>query len=679
MLVHGGMAQDVGPILEMVTERYLLRSEAEWVARQQAIRILDEILAALRSGNIAQVGALTNGNFEGPIQTIIPWASNAYTERLVARVRDEFGADFLGFWMLGGMAGGGMGFLFAPAAKPRALARLPVILSETKRRMQGGVPFAMEPVVYDFAINEQGTRCELLVGDAAMLRASYYTLVAPALLRQEPRLLSPARRSELSRFAAACKTDPKLAGWVPGLFDRLMPQSAEAESTAALSLRTLLDENGFDREEHEQVRADLRSGRVGMAQNRLPVSSDISDVVPDELLDSESAALHHRDLGVEILASGGVAVVTLAGGAGTRWTHGAGVVKALHPFARLAGKHRTFLELHLAKSRRAGRAARCTVPHVITTSYLTHAPTAEHLEIEANYAYPGPVVLSPGRSVGLRMIPMTRDLHFAWEETAQQLLDRQAQKVRESLHSTLIEWARNAGEANDYTSNLPLQCLHPTGHWYEVPNMLRNGVLRGLLAKHPNLRYLMVHNMDTLGADLDPALLGRHARSGAALSFEVIARQIDDRGGGLARVDGHVRLVEGLALPSEEIESRLSYYNTGTCWIDIDRLLAAFDLARPDLEDDHKVARSVRALASRMPTYLTLKDVKKRWGKGQEDVFPVAQWEKLWGDMTALADLDCRFFLVPRLRGQQLKEVAQLDGWLRDGSAAHVESLCDWK
>ena len=41
-------------------------------------------------------------------------------------------------------------------------------------------------------------------------------------------------------------------------------------------------------------------------------------------------------------------------------------------------------------------------------------------------------------------------------------------------------------------------------------------------------------------------------------------------------------------------------------------------------------------MAARMPTYITLKDVKKRWGKGQEDIFPVAQFEKLWGDMTAL-------------------------------------------
>jgi hypothetical protein len=30
------------------------------------------------------------------------------------------------------------------------------------------------------------------------------------------------------------------------------------------------------------------------------------------------------------------------------------------------------------------------------------------------------------------------------------------------------------------------------------------------------------------------------------------------------------------------------------------------------------------------------------------------------------------------LRGQQLKDQAQLDGWLRDGSAKYVEGLCEW-
>src|SRR5437763_9954035 len=47
VLVHGGMAQNVGPILEMVTENYLLRSEAEWRARQGMLSILSHTLADL--------------------------------------------------------------------------------------------------------------------------------------------------------------------------------------------------------------------------------------------------------------------------------------------------------------------------------------------------------------------------------------------------------------------------------------------------------------------------------------------------------------------------------------------------------------------------------------------------------------------------------------------------------
>src|SRR5208337_2951198 len=118
--------------------------------------------------------------------------------------------------------------------------------------------------------------------------------------------------------------------------------------------------------------------------------------------------------------------------------------------------------------------------------------------------------------------------------------------------------------------------------------------------------------------------------------------------------------------------------NSATYWMDIDQLLAMFGLTREDLTHKEKVQNAVRTLAARMPTYITLKDVKKRWGKGQEDIFPVAQFEKLWGDMTSLADLACSYVVVPRVRGQQLKEPAQLDAWLRDGSAAEIERLCGW-
>jgi hypothetical protein len=445
-------------------------------------------------------------------------------------------------------------------------------------------------------------------------------------------------------------------------------------------LDSLLAQNGFDPIQHERIQTELRAGQIGLAQNRFPVSTQIEDVPIEKIFDArEEVDPQYRQMGEEALASGSVAVVTLAGGAGSRWTRGAGVVKALNPFCRFAGEHRTFLELHLAKSRHMSQLYGCAVPHVITTSYLTHEPTHQLLCREENYGYEGPLYLSPGRNVGLRLIPMVRDLRFAWEDTPQQMLDAQAQKVRDSSRAALIAWAQQAGEGSDYTDNLPLQCLHPVGHWYEVPNLFRNGVLETLFETRPNLRYLMVHNVDTVGVDLNPGILGLHIASKSTMTIEVISRRIDDRGGGLACVDGRVRLVEGMALPLEETEFKLSYYNSNTFWIDIQQLLQVFGLSRSDLPNQDKVAFAVRTVAARMPTYITLKDVKKRWGKGQEDIYPVVQFEKLWVDMTALPQVSCEYIVVPRMRGQQLKEPPQLDGWLRDGSAEYVTGLCAFK
>ncbi len=678
VLVHGGMAQNVGPILEMVTEKYLLRSPAEWAGRQQAIHLLDDIVAALSQGEVRRVGELTTRNFREPIQTIIPWASNAFTERLIQQMRGEFADDFWGFWMLGGMAGGGMGFIFEPSRKAEAQKRLQEIMSQSKRALQHALPFAMEPVVYDFAINERGTWAELLSGESALLPREYYTLHVPRWLRSDPQSLARDQRIDLDKFSVACRTRPEWSGVMPALFDRLLPR-LKADGGETQSLEELLEQNGFDRAQHEQIREDLKNGRIGMAQNRLSASADIKDVQDGDVL--EAGRLLNNDMraaGLAALERGELAIVTLAAGAGSRWTQGAGVVKALHPFCKFEGVHRTFIETHLAKSRRIGRLAHNPLPHIFTTSHLTHAATRQYLDALHNYHYPGPLRLSPGRSIGLRIVPMVRDLRFLWEEMPQQRLDEQQQKVRDSLRAALINWARATGEVSDYTDNLPGQCLHPVGHWFEVPNLLRNGVLAQLLQERPQLQHLMLHNIDTLGADADPAMLGLHLAQNACLTFEVIPRWLEDRGGGLARVNGQVRLVEGLAMPREEDEFQLRYYNSNTCWINIDKLLKVFGLTRADLADAEKVANAVRSVAARMPTYITIKDVKKRWGHGQEDVFPVSQFEKLWVDMTALPEVETRFVTVARQRGQQLKDQAQLDGWLRDGSAAHVARLCEW-
>ncbi|MGI9469208.1 MAG: UTP--glucose-1-phosphate uridylyltransferase [Rubripirellula sp.] len=677
VLVHGGMAQNVGPILEMVTEHYLLRSQKEWEGRFDAMSMLDEIVEALSDGDLQRIGDATTRNFEGPLQTIIPWATNRFTDSLITQCREQFGDQFWGFWMLGGMSGGGMGFIFDPEIKQSAQDWLGQTLIKTKQLLQTSLPFAMDPVVYDFKINDDGSKANFVDEPAAGMPGQYYSLVLPGLLRASMRELSPDQRLELEHLGQQYRASDNHQH--TKLLDSILPQ-ATTTATQAANLQQILSGCGFDQQQHEAIRSDLQSGRIGLAQNRLSNNLTLEDIKPGDFIETRSGVpAQFVELGQQAIQQGKVGVVTLAAGVGSRWTEGAGVCKALHPFNRFSGRHRSFIEVHLAKNRKTSNDCNGSIPHVFTTSYLTDDAIRTHLTTHQNHGLKNQVYVSTGRSIGMRMIPMIRDLRFLWEETAQQILDEQQQKMRESARAALMGWAKQMGEGTDYVDNLPHQCIHPVGHWYEVPNMLLNGVLNQMLSDQPELVYLMLHNIDTLGANVDPGLLGMHIKQQNTLSFEVIGRRIDDRGGGLASVNGRPRLVEGLAMPDDEAEFNLTFYNSMTTWISIDQLLASFGLERKDLANKTRVSAAVRQMASRLPTYITLKDVKKRWGHAQEDVFPVAQFEKLWGDMSALPEVACSFFATPLKRGQQLKTQAQLDPWKRDGSADYVDSLCQWK
>jgi len=682
VLIHGGMAQNVGPILEMVTEKYLLRAGPEWRARESMRDIFNGILDALQKGDVQQLGFFTTRNWNGPLKVIIPWVTNRFTERVIAEAMQAMGRDFWGFLMLGGMSGGGMAMFVAPDKQPVFREQILDTMTRIKREMEDALPFAMDPVVYDFGINWRGTHAQLLRGDAALMPARYYSLQVPELVRREPDKIPYLRRIELDRFTAqrtgAHECYAMLRTIVGNLF-RVSSGATEVERTAWNDeAERIKREYGFDPIQHEKTRADLRAGRIGLAHNRLPVDTEITDVEDGDVLPIEQAA-EHSSLGRDALAKGRVAVLSLAGGVGSRWTTGAGVIKAVNPFVEMAGTHRTFLEIHLAKTRRTARLHGAPLPHVVSTSMLTHAAVEKHLRLCNNYGYEGPVLVSPGRSISQRLIPMVRDLVFLWEEMPQEALDEQKQKVRDAVRRALMDWARSKGEGSDYVDNMAGQRFSPPGHWYEFPNMLRNGVLAKLLDQHPHLETIMLHNIDTVGADVDPGALGAHLSSRNTLTFEVVPRRVSDRGGGLARVHRRLRLLEGLAQPREEDELKLRYYSSLTTWIQIDPLLRSFGLERADLKGpEKKIDEAVRCMAQRMPTYVTIKEVKRRWGHGQEDIYPVAQFEKLWGDMSALPDVQCGYLAVPRSRGQQLKEPAELDPWVNDGSRDYVAALCDF-
>ena len=227
----------------------------------------------------------------------------------------EFADKFWGFWMLGGMSGGGMGFIFDPTRKAAAQDFLQQAMTDLQTELRHALPFAMPPVVYDFAINPHGTFATLHHGPQAPLPAGYYAMAIPPLLRADAKQLSKQRRIELARFGSACRDQPELSGMVQTIFDRLFARNVTGKA-GGQNLQQLLAQNGFDPQQHEKIRAALRHGRIGLAQNRLPTNTTITDVESGDVIDTRLGIdERYRQWGTQLLAEGAVGVVSLAAGA----------------------------------------------------------------------------------------------------------------------------------------------------------------------------------------------------------------------------------------------------------------------------------------------------------------------------------------------------------------------------
>jgi len=639
VLFHGGQSRDVGPTLEMVTEKYLLRYRREWSARRRELSFYRGIVHALKQGDIGELGRLTTLDWEQGIKQIIPFATDPFTEQLIEITRKRWGKLWRGFLMLGGAAGGGMAFIVDPACHEQFSDDLLVQTRKLQRQFHQALPFSMKPVVFDFSLNKTGTRGELRRGSKAKIPGAAKKKSITPLTRQK-----------------------------------------EAE--------TFGKRYGYNPYRQRLLTKQYRENSIGTHKNRLPDSTSLSNIRQSDLLrlppcGSTEISLTRR-AGEKALAGGEVAVVTFAGGLGSRWTGGWGGVKALNPFVSIGGSHRSFLEIHLAKSELARRNG---VPlcHIFTTSFLTHGPIARGIRDNLKFGFSGNILLSRTPSLSRRMVPTARDLKAAWKKKLAAITDPKAYKHETDRLERLIQLAGKRIEAANYSSNTPQNLFNPPGHWYELPGLIRNGTLRRLLRKNPALRFIMAHNLDTIASTLDPDLLGLHLKSGSVITFEVTPKWWGDRGGFLARVNGKVRLVEAMALPRETNHLRLEYYNSLSCWLSIDPFLSFLGLTREDIlgsgsdrKKQQKIEKTLREVEELLPTYISLKEVKEPWGRGQSDVFPVAQAEKLWGDITGLRDINCAYIPVSRRRAQQLKDPSVLDHWIRDGSLENLAGLCSF-
>jgi UTP--glucose-1-phosphate uridylyltransferase len=263
----------------------------------------------------------------------------------------------------------------------------------------------------------------------------------------------------------------------------------------------------LDRAQIEAHARAIASGAMSRATNAVP--GELEPAGPAHVESLESLPAKERAelaaLGAEEIALGRVAVAVLNGGMATRF---GGDVKGI--LEAVGGK--SFLEVKLAQARRLG-----PVPFLVMNSFATDARTHEFLR--AHGIEDVDVFL---QSLSLRLTPSGDVFRDA------------------------------AGKVS----------LYAPGHGDFPGALARSGLLDKLGSR--GVKTLLLSNIDNLGAELDPLVIGFHVARGRALTAEVAATIPGDVGGAPAFVAGRLQIVEGFRFPASFDFARVPFMATNT-------------------------------------------------------------------------------------------------------------------
>jgi UTP--glucose-1-phosphate uridylyltransferase len=134
----------------------------------------------------------------------------------------------------------------------------------------------------------------------------------------------------------------------------------------------------------------------------------------------------------------------------------------------------------------------------------------------------------------------------------------------------------------------------------------RSGILSRFIEGGGELLYMS--NVDNLGATLDPAVIGFHLESGAAITAEVVDKLPGDKGGAPARVDGDLQIVEAFRFPDSFDQDTIGVFNTNSFVLSAQHLTRDFPLTwfavkkKVDDRDAVQFERLVGQLTAFLPT-----------------------------------------------------------------------------
>jgi UTP--glucose-1-phosphate uridylyltransferase len=282
--------------------------------------------------------------------------------------------------------------------------------------------------------------------------------------------------------------------------------------------RTQLEGLDFDSSLFEQLASSLVQGSL----QSNTIKGHLSVPPPESLqrlpAPGTAASSTLREAGTQLLQQGKAALVLLNGGMATRF---GGRVKGV--VDALPGS--SFLSLQASRMARLSQGTTPNPPPLLLMNSLaTDKTTQAHLEAGKFFGLGAENVFSFVQSAAPRLTP-----------TGEVVRDADGQLS-----------------------------LYGPGHGDLIPAMRRSGALEWL--RDRGVEFLLMANVDNLGANLDPVLLGHFAGLHVDMMTEVVDRLPGERGGAPCAVNGRIQIVEDFAFPDDFDSQRIPCFNTNTLW-----------------------------------------------------------------------------------------------------------------
>lgn len=350
----------------------------------------------------------------------------------------------------------------------------------------------------------------------------------------------------------------------------------DTETTLLKSLSeqhlSYLSQFGFNAELFESWRAAVRDGSFSIANNK--VCGQLLAPNADQIRTMPREGSPERDglaeIGKEAIRNGEFGVVILNGGMATRF---GGAVKGT---VDVIGDT-SFLGLKMQDIRQAEDVCGGTIPVMLMNSFATAEATLEHCRAHDNFG-----------------LPASQISHFT-----------QFISVRLDENGDIFE--PESGEISPYGP----------GHGDFSFALRASGLLETFLAGGG--KYLMLQNVDNLGARVSPAILGHHIQQRAEITCECAPKWPGDVGGSPYLLDGKLQLVEQIRYPDEFDPDIVDVFNTNTFHFTASALDRDFELGWYYVEKQvqGKKAIQIERLVGELTRHLKSNFIRvKRTGDG---------------------------------------------------------------